>query len=736
MAFPKDFKFYFRYLVGATWHYYYVDNTGAVQNTTTKTELTFSPQGWEDIQLNWERGFTYHGVFQTFTTPLEFVKDGAKILRYLYVNYGTEGACQLYIEKFNNTVAVYDYEDYYFGDIDFSRFLDKKDFVQCEVMEGGFMSKLKAKETTDYEIDVSDSGDRVWVNMEGVELNAIFDFAGMEQPVDNAPPTYASSKRENFPTLLYAQTQGYSNGDHNPKGNGFIAAFSQMFSQTYAGADMITVNSSDKWVIHNVSDSISYDYQIRGSISIDQNNNAVASRECNFYVYVNGAASLGTAVVKTLIATGGTIPALGSLSEVIDLDYTITLAPNEQMWVFFRHTGTVGDVDYHISKCSCSITVVNKVKQAFVPSRRSFDVMNELVGLISPSTFLISTLLQTTEATKVLISGDALRGLEKSQLKVNFDNTYQSINALFNTTMQYVKSTDTLYIKDKADSYDDATQILDLGTVNNFTVTPATEVQFAKLKIGYPEYYNDDVNGKDEVNLQQQYQSPLIRITSEKTLVSEFHGSMYEITLEVANLVGKVQADNDNDNTVFWLHIESAPAGTIPAGLPGAGEDYYNLERSGYTVTSGLESPSTAFNLFLSPKLMMYKHGNYLNSCLFPQENLGGDLTFQTSNKTQNNEDYLIWVIGADTYYEKRTEELWDLGASIFYPIIFEFDSMIPQNILALLDANPYGKIKLTYNDLDYYGFLLSVSDQPFLHPKQKYKLLCAPSTNLNNLIN
>lgn len=730
-----EFKYYLRYKVLATWHYYYVDTNGDVQNTTTPTELEYTPKGWEDIRLTWERGFVYHGVFQTYSTPLEFVNDGAKILRYLFVNYGTEGACQLFITKFNNTIATYAYEDYYMGDIDFSRYVDKKDFVQCETMEGGFMARLKANETTDFELDVVESLSRVWVNMEGVELNAIFTFAGIEQAVDNAPPTFTTSRRENFPTFLYALTEGYSNGDHNPKGNDFIGTFSQMFSQTYAGADIITVNSSDKWIIHNVSDSLSYDYKISGLLNIDQNNNALTARNINVFVYVNGAAALGGAVVKTTIATGGNIPGLGSLTESIALDYTITLAPNEQMWIFFRHTGAVGDVDYHISSANLTISVVNKVKQAYIPALRSFDVITELIARISGSTTVDSTLLQTTEAKKVLTCGDAVRGLEKSQLKTNVGAFYKSVDALFNTAMQYNKTTDTLYIKDKADSYDNATQILDLGTVNNLIVTPATDLQFAKLKLGYPEYSNDDFNGKDEVNLQQKYQTPLIRVTGEFDIVSDYHGSMYEITFCVANLVGKTQADSDNDNTVFWLDIEATPAGTIPTGLPGAGEDYYNLERSGYTVTSGLESPLTAFNLFLSPKLMMYRHGNQINSRLYPQEDLGGDITFQTSNKTQNNEDYLVWDISGTTYYEKRTEALTDLDTAIFYPIYFEFDSMIPQNILSLLNSNPYGKIKFTYNDLDYYGFLVSVSDSPHLTPKQSYKLLCSTSTNLDNLI-
>ena len=95
-----DFKYYLRYFAGGVWHYYYVDNAGTVQDTTTKTELTYTPKNWDDIVLTWERGFTYHGIFQAFTVPIEFVKDGAKILRHLYVYYGTEGACQLYIEKF------------------------------------------------------------------------------------------------------------------------------------------------------------------------------------------------------------------------------------------------------------------------------------------------------------------------------------------------------------------------------------------------------------------------------------------------------------------------------------------------------------------------------------------------------------------------------------------------------------------------------------------------------------
>ena len=735
MGRPKGFKYYLRYDVSGTKHYYYVDTNGDVQSTTTKTQLQFAPKGWRDKSLKWERGFVYHGIFQTFTIPLEFVKDGAKILRYLHVNYGTEAECEFYIEKWNGTIAVFDYEPYYYGDIDFSRFNSRQDFVNSEVMEGGFMAKLKAKETTDYEIPITDSPFRIWVNMDGIIMLAVFTMIGIEQPLDLAPPTYVASTRENFPTLLYAMTEGITNGDHNPKGNEFIALNQQMFSQTYAGvADKITVNSSDKWIIHNTSSTQTYTYNLKGRFQIDHQNTAVATRTTNLYLYVNNASAPGTSVTKYTLATGGTIPGLGTLSETISFDYDIVLQPNEQLWFFFRHTGVIGEVLYHLDKFDMQISVFNRSNQSYIPALRNFIVGEILIDNINTGTALDSDLLELDEIQKVLTSGDAIRGIEKAQLKTNYEDYYKSNRALHNTSMLFDKPNNTVFIKRIQDAYDEATQILDLGDVSNFTHYPLTGEMFAKLKIGYPDIKFDDVNGKEEFNILHRYQSPLIRVTTEKDLTSVYHASMYEIEIARANLTGKTQADNESDNTVFWLDIEPTASGTVPVGLPGAGEDYYNLNRSGYSVTAGLAYPNEAFNLYLSPKLMLFRHGNWINSVLHPQFDLNGNITFQTSSKTQNDNEFLIWNNGS-VINEKQTEALQDLAAAIIYPIIFEFDSIIPQNILSILESNPYGKVRFESNGLEYFGFILSMQDEPVTKPKQTYKLLCSVSTDLNNLI-
>jgi hypothetical protein len=80
----KLYKYYLRFNDAGTWKYYYVNTSGVVSNTTTKTELNFAPKGWSNKTLKWERGFEYWGVMQSFSLPLEFVVDGAKILKHLY----------------------------------------------------------------------------------------------------------------------------------------------------------------------------------------------------------------------------------------------------------------------------------------------------------------------------------------------------------------------------------------------------------------------------------------------------------------------------------------------------------------------------------------------------------------------------------------------------------------------------------------------------------------------------
>ena len=200
MAFPNLYKFY---ITNGT-DYFYVDNTGAVANTLTPTPLVYAPDNWNEVSISFERGWTYYGLFRQYSSEFQFVKDGATILRWAYyLSSGIEGELKLVVKKFNNTVAVYDYEDYMNCAIDFSTFLDSFDKVSVNLVEAGFITKLKARENSEYAIDVQSNPDVIWVKMHGIKLNCILNSL----VTGNIPQAFTALV---LPLTEYYSTEGFN----------------------------------------------------------------------------------------------------------------------------------------------------------------------------------------------------------------------------------------------------------------------------------------------------------------------------------------------------------------------------------------------------------------------------------------------------------------------------------------------------------------------------------------------
>ena len=80
---PKIFLFY---LVDTqTGNCYYVDSNGNVQKASIQSGVDVSlgnaPDGWLNIELSFIRNSTYYGINRSFSQPMKFVNDAAKIIR-------------------------------------------------------------------------------------------------------------------------------------------------------------------------------------------------------------------------------------------------------------------------------------------------------------------------------------------------------------------------------------------------------------------------------------------------------------------------------------------------------------------------------------------------------------------------------------------------------------------------------------------------------------------------------
>jgi len=118
-----------------------------------RTEIVFSPDGWEgNSTVSYKRDMGYFGMIRTWGLPLEFVLDGARILRNAYYNDGVEAGVIIEVEELNR--ATWGYELGFKGDIDFSKAKDAGVKFTVMLMESGPSARIKAYENIKYEYDL------------------------------------------------------------------------------------------------------------------------------------------------------------------------------------------------------------------------------------------------------------------------------------------------------------------------------------------------------------------------------------------------------------------------------------------------------------------------------------------------------------------------------------------------------------------------------------------------------
>src|SRR5581483_6203279 len=156
--------------------------------------LAFSPDGWTKIEIDNQRNTKYFALDRSFTIPLDFVEDGALILKDAYYKKGVEAKIYLVILKQklqltkdgagNITGFGYYYDSFYRGEIDFSQFQHAGPKATVNIMEGGIPKYIKANENTKYELDV-DVPEARYVLMDGINLKQSSKFLVIDPSADN-----------------------------------------------------------------------------------------------------------------------------------------------------------------------------------------------------------------------------------------------------------------------------------------------------------------------------------------------------------------------------------------------------------------------------------------------------------------------------------------------------------------------------------------------------------------------
>lgn len=696
---------------------YLFSSGGLVGSTTTKTHLQYAPKNWSDIVLSWERGFKYHGIVRKTSTTLEFNKDIAFILRSLYYQNGVNAYAKFVIEKFNNTLAVQNYELFYEGEINFVSFKSSHFFVSAEIIEGGFLSKLESRSDTNYEIDLYSNPNQIWVKMDGINLQEIcyYTHVGAGFTITGTPfDWYVPFKvysREGVITSTYLEP------------NATIPIKS------------VVKNSTSNTTIYTIKLNGSIIIFLGGSLGMPKWFNIIIRERDSTGTVTGSFTSIFTSTALLVNGINVTIPfninTSYSLPSGHSLDIVCILLDNANPTLGVGSLNTFWDLvggNTHLD-----ILADNRTPTTYIKCLRPIQVFSDLIDKISDSETIADSGILDSNEDLVITSFDSIRNLENSKLKTNFNDFYKSYDSKLGLSFQYDKENNIALIEEKANVYDDSSVVIDLGDISEFETNPLSDGLFSKLLVGQNPQTYDEVNGKDEFNTENEFLSPLTAVSTESNMKSIYRSDMYGIELTRLNLTNKKVTDGESDNDVAMLHIGSTIAGTIPSGFAGAGEDYYELYRdSGLTITN-IYSPQTAYNIKLSPLRCILRNGNYIRSLLY-----GNDteyIKYQTSSKSNFTGLKMVTDDGTTILDEGANILISDLNDIIFKPTIFQFKTRIPLSIESIMNNTPYKLYSFTYKRNTFYGFVLKVSTQPAFKNAQTFTLLCAPSTDLNNLI-
>lgn len=670
-------------LTNKTGLFYYVDND-IVKTTPTPTPLQYSPDGWKDQLVNYARNETYYGIFRSYTIPLQFVFDGAQILRSRLYVYGMEDVVNLVINRLNYDTGQYDL--FYTGEIDFSKFEDSIDVFKVNVIEGGLSKYVKAYENVTHEIPLNN--DFIKVKMDGIRIKSKYTYAIIKE---------FRNEENHTINCRFAISEG---------------TVYNVIAGNSPGQDLLgwTNTTDDRWIIKNLSTTDTLNLVVSGSIKFIVDKLTLPSANVAIYFQKKGGSNIYIQPLQDLLN--------GSYTK--NFNFNITLNAGEWLYLLGYIDTYSGATNSFIryEETEIYIETLSKLKTTTIKAKKALSLGNELIKKIADNTHsLESNILKNT--TIAITCGDAIRGIQNAIIKTNFKDFFTS----FNRNLEIAGSINNkkFIIEAKKTAYNN-TLLYDLGEIKDAKFDFYEQLLANSIKIGYANQEYDGLNGRDEFNNTSEFKATITRVNKLYDLTAPYRADMFGIEFTRINLQGKTTTDNNSDNDVFMLDVEYD-------FTDADGIENYKLRRPAFTSITGLIDPQSAFNIDLSPKRIFNKHGAWIRGMMWPLTT--EKITFQTTDKNP-----LLKTVQSGVIVQENADVIIsDLEQNYWIPITAKFETIVPENLIYIMQSNSTGLFQFTYNGDTYKGWVIACSQKPSTDVEQQWTLLLSADNNINKLI-
>jgi len=666
----------------------------SLQAGTETYVLPNAPAGWiEENEIKWSRSPFYYGMVRTFSVPLQFVLDGAWILRREFYTLGLKASVIFTVDMLNPDTWVY--ENKYTGSVDFSTFEDEENQVTVTVQESGISAQIKAYEGVKYTIPLN-VDEAIDVELTPLKLRERADFIIL--PTDERYTDAFIGLQ-----LITNEVQALGNASS--------------YNVDFLSTEVITPNYNNSFFYKaKIDNTLNIIGNIKGSLRGGTGTNAFT---ISLHKFSGGISSyVGEIYAQTV--TGTSVTAIDE-----NYEFDIPLLEGDLLHFVVTHfpIGGGGDLTgsgFKIDEGEFKASYFTGSPATFCKAIRGSYLFAQLLKKVNGGIDVPyqSFLLQEWNDV-VFTSGNAIRGEENPTIISSFKDFFTSINACFNAGFGIQNNKAVL--EKKSYWFQSLLKASDVGAIKAFKIEPYEPYMYNSLKIGYPDQqFSTILDNNDEVNSTAYWSLPIVRIQKEFDLLSVYRADPYGIEDTRITQVGS--SNNNNNNDVFMINIKSAPE---------TGETYFRpLTVDGYSSISGVIASETYYNYKLSPKSNLLRHGDYLHSILDKYDTRV--IAFESGLK--NTKMSVSYGVG-NTVTENTNITIGTLPDKIFLPYLLTIDTKMPKNISSMMQNFSTGYIRTNVNETDTDGFIIDASAQLSTNENKEFKLLLTPYNQMENFI-
>lgn len=507
-----------------------------ISNMSQPYPISFNPPNINKSPVEFATNSKYFSLNRSISYPLDFIKDGAAVLRHLYFNgKGISQKAYVTIIEWNGLSNIYELS--YRGRVAFKQKKEtpKSGVFSVSMVDDSAWGILSSNDEVVYAIDCSYTNPKsVRVLVDSMTLRNNYTFQTVNAPIT----TYDGNGYHSIPFVLINQ-----DGDSV----GIVTKNQTTYNfNTIIPPDLVDFFST-AYPINNVN--ISGSFKFTWSI-----NDAFESGGLVIYFYTKSGQK-----IDIFSMPGSTGHLIRDKIYNVDFNFDLNLDVSDTI-SFISLLSASGGRLFTITPIVTNIVIstLTVTEPAIVYGLRAIDLLKELVDKATNGRYTINSNYLTQNNKDICLSGDAIRGIPNAKIYSSFYEFFKTFDSL--KFMALKSPNGSLSLELASQIYQSGDEIIDLGEVIDLEIEPASEYYCNEVEVGSPDVDYRRPSGRLEFNSTNTFSINIEGINKKLDIVTKYHTGCYEIIFLLLDYRGQSSQDNSGDKKTYLLDITDEKA--------------------------------------------------------------------------------------------------------------------------------------------------------------------------------